>query len=468
MYINADQNMTLLTDSYKLTHYKMYPPGTEKVGSYLENRAGGEFAYTVFFGLQYLMKRYLEGYVVSKDDILQGEEFCKKHFGQDLFNKKGWNYILSEYNGRLPISIRAIPEGTIVPESNVLMTIENTDPRVPWLTNHLETLLVQLWYPITVATISNHQRNILRQALVQTGSIEKLPFMLHDFGYRGSTSLESAGIGDAAHLINFQGTDTVAGIQMLQKYYGADMPAFSVPAAEHSVITSWGEDKEVDAFRHILEQYPTGLVSVVSDSYDIYRACKYYWGSTLKKDIVSAEGRTVVVRPDSGDPAKTILECLRLLGNAFGSEVNAKGYKVLPDCVRLIYGDGISRDSLPNIIGSVIKSGWSLDNMVFGSGGGLLQDCNRDTQRMAMKCSWIQRDGRIEDVHKDPIDDLSKKSKKGQLKLVKDMMGYNTVSKDNQAEDCLVEVFRDGEILVETNLDEIRGRVNSFEDLKWR
>ena len=455
-------NLTTMTDSYKLTHYKMYPPDTEYVGSYLENRVGGEFPSTIFFGLQYLMAKYLQGRVVKPKDIEEGIDFSLRHFGQNLFNVKGWQYILDKHNGKLPVSIRAVPEGTKVPESNVLLTIENTDPNCPWLTNHLETLLVQLWYPCTVATISNAQKVMLKVALDDTGTPGKLPFMLHDFGYRGSSSIESAAIGDAAHLVNFMGTDTIAGIELLQKYYRADMPAFSVPAAEHSTITAWGEFNETDAYRHILEQYSTGLVSVVSDSYDVYNACKYIWGGSLKSEVVKGldSGRVLVVRPDSGYPVKTIMKCLSLLGEAFGSTINDKGYKVLPDYIRIIYGDGISRRSLPGIVESIKNSGWSLDNIVFGSGGGLLQDCNRDTQRMAMKCSWIQRDNKIYDVNKSPIDDALKISKKGRLKLVRNVSGkFITVRRSDSGSDHLVEVFRDGEILVETNLDEIRDRV---------
>ena len=453
-------NMVTMTDSYKLTHYKMYPPGVEYVGSYFENRAGGEFSDTVFFGLQYLMRRYLEGSVVNLDDIIKGKEFCKKHFGQDLFNEKGWMHILEKFDGVLPISIRAVPEGTVVNESNVLFTIENTDPMCPWLTNHLETLLVQLWYPCTVATVSREQKKYLKEILEVTGSLDKLPFMLHDFGYRGSSSLESAALGDAAHLVNFMGTDTIAGIELLQSYYGADMPAFSVPAAEHSTITSWGEDREMDAYRHILEQYPTGIVSVVSDSYDIFRACKYYWGSALKAEVLGDGKRTLVIRPDSGNPTQTVVKCLDILGKEFGYTVNDKGYKVLPDQVRMIYGDGISRNSLPVMLISLKVAGWSLDNLVFGSGGGLLQDCNRDTQRMAMKCSWVQfDDGKVQDVFKSPIDDITKISKKGKIKLVLKGDGqFETVRMDDPRDDQLVEVFRNGEVLVDYNFDSIRER----------
>ena len=457
-------NPILMTDSYKLTHYKMYPPGTEHVGSYFENRAGGEYPYTVFFGLQYLLMRYLEDVVVTQSDLDDAIEVSNQHFGQELLNVEGWKHIINEHGGRLPVSIRAVPEGTVVDESNVLMTIENTDPKCYWLTNHLETLLVQLWYPCTVATISREQKRVLRAGLEATAeNADGLPFMLHDFGYRGSSSIESAAIGDAAHLINFMGTDTIAGIELLRKYYDADMPAFSVPAAEHSTITSWeSSDGEIGAFRNILKQYPQGIVSVVSDSYDIYQACRNFWGEELYEDVVNGfneNGRRIVVRPDSGDPATVLVDCLKILEDKFGSDQNAKGYKVLPPCIRVIYGDGIDRRSLPDIVAAIADADFSLENVVFGSGGGLLQDCNRDTQRMAMKCSWIQRDGKVEDVSKRPVSDLGKYSKSGKLKLVLgEDKRYSTVGIGEFGKNRLVEVFRDGQILKRTTLEEIRKR----------
>ena len=411
---NPGHNICLMTDSYKMTHWKMYPPDLEVVGSYLEARKGCEYKDTVFFGLQYLLKRYFEGKVVTEDKIEQADQFCKEHFGQDLFNRKGWEYILNVHGGKLPVDIHAVPEGNVIPENNVLLTISNTDEKVPWLTNHLETVLVQIWYGCTIATISREMKKMLKVALEKSGTVEKLPFMLHNFGYRGSTSIESAAIADAAHLVNFSGTDSICGIELVQKYYSpSGMVAFSVPAAEHSVISAWGEPKnEFDAFRHIMDQYSSGLVSVVSDTYDIINACQNFWAKTE----FSHENQTVVVRPDSGDPKLMIPRCLDALSER-GYLVNYKGYKVLPDNLRMIWGDGISRSSLPGIVEEVLKCGWSLDNLVFGSGGGLVQDCDRDIQRFAAKASWVKRDGQCYSVYKKPASDMTKASKAGRVKL---------------------------------------------------
>ena len=455
-------NIILMTDSYKATHWKMYPPKTSKVYSYLEARVGGEYPEVVFFGLQYLLQRYLEGKRVTHKHIETADAFFLSHFGQNFFNRHGWEYIVDVHNGKLPIEIRAVSEGTVVPEGNVMLTIENTDPKCFWLTNHLETLLVQLWYPCTVATTSLQQKKMILAGLEKSGTPDLADFKLHDFGYRGSSSPESAAIGGAAHLIHFRGTDTLAACEFAMKYYNANMPGISIPAAEHSTITSWGEDAEISAFRHALEVYPTGLISIVSDSWDIQKACRL-WGTELK-DCVAHRNGTLVIRPDSGQPEKIVPDCLDILGEKFGYKTNDKGYKVLPGFLRLIQGDGISRHTLGGIIDAIIQRGWSLDNVTFGSGGGLLQRVNRDTQRFAMKCSYVVVDDQERDVYKAPTSDLTKSSKKGRLKLIKkekyvdgnNIVSYQTVSEKTHGQDELKVIFRDGQIKSYIHFDQVR------------
>lgn len=451
-------NILLMTDSYKLSQWKQYPPNTEVVYSYFESR-GGKFPKTLFFGLQYFLKKYLEGYIVTKEKIEEAEAFAKAHFGRDdCFNRKGWDYILAVYGGKLPISIKAVPEGTLVDNHNVLMTIENTDPKCWWLTNYLETLLVQTWYPSTVATQSHYMKETLLYYLEKTGDPSLIDFKLHDFGFRGSTSVESAGIGGAAHLVNFKGTDTIAGVIMTRDYYGEEMAGFSIPASEHSTMTAWGKENEVKAFANMLEQYPEGLIACVSDSYDIYKACEKYWGEELKQKIIERNG-VLVVRPDSGDPPTVVLKVLKILEDKFGSIKNEKGYNVLPPYLRIIQGDGIDFKMLEQILEGMKLHGWSADNIAFGSGGGLLQKLNRDTQKFAFKCSSVTIDDEEKDVWKDPIDAKGKASKAGRLMLVTDDdHNFFTVSPTNEAEDHLVEVFRNGEILKEYTFEEIRKR----------
>src|SRR5262245_50213621 len=294
MLRTAPRNLILQTDSYKFTHSKQYPPGTEFVYSYLESR-GGMFGQTLFFGLQYYLKEYLSGPVVNEEDVAEAQGFVDQHLGPELFNSGGWTHIVRTHGGCLPVIIKAVEEGSIVDVRNVLMTIENTDPQCWWLPNYLETLLLKVWYPITVATLSRAIRLAFLAALERSGDPSLIDFKLHDFGYRGVSSEETAGIGAAAHLINFKGTDTVAGIRILQKYYDSNvMEGFSVPAAEHSTITAWGRDKELQAYDNMLTQFPQGTVAVVSDSYNVYEACEKLWGQVLREKVLGRAGTLVV------------------------------------------------------------------------------------------------------------------------------------------------------------------------------
>ena len=450
----------LLTDSYKLSHYKQYPAGTSQIYSYFESR-GGEFEDVTFFGLQYLLKEYLEGKVVSQAKIDRAAKIYAAHFGNEkLFNKEGWDYILHTHNGHLPIRIKAVPEGMVIPTHNVMLTIENTDPNCFWLTNFLETLLLQLWYPCTVATISREVKVLIIKYLIENGDPTTIDFKLHDFGFRGVSSVESAGIGGAAHLVNFMGTDTVAALTFIQEYYNTEgMFGFSIPASEHSTITSWGKENEVDAYRNMLTQYPEGLVAVVSDSYDIYNACENLWGKVLKDEILSREG-TLVVRPDSGEPKDVVLKCTEILGTKIGYTVNEKGYKVLNPKIRIIQGDGVNYESIGEILEHLKIHGWSADNVGFGMGGALLQKVHRDTQKFAFKCSCATINGEDQDVYKDPITDHDKKSKRGRLKLVKEDGKYLTKPLNEDGEDVLRTVFENGVILEEINFERVKRNGN--------
>lgn len=455
-------NICWLTDSYKVSHYKQYPPGTTRVYSYFESRSGSVHPQTTFFGLQYWLKQYLVGQVVTQKKIEQAEQLFNAHFGNKVFNRAGWEHILNEHGGRLPVEIKAAPEGTIIGESNVLMTVENTDPNLYWLTNYLETLLVQVWYPSTVATQSRAMRQVILKSLAKTGDPSLADFKLHDFGFRGVTCPEQAAIGAAAHLVNFKGTDTVAGLVLLNQFYHEPCAGFSIPAAEHSTITSWTRDHEVDACRNMLTQYPTGLVAVVSDSYDVFNCCANIWGGVLREEVLSRDG-VLVIRPDSGDPPSVVLKVLEILGEKFGTTHNSKGYKVLNPKVRVIQGDGIDFKMLGLILDHINNAGWSADNIAFGSGGGLLQKLNRDTQKFAFKCSSATVNDQERDVFKQPVTDGGKKSKAGRLKLVSQDGILTTVPATDPRPDHLQFVFRNGELLVDQTLADIRQRVAQFE-----
>eukprot|EP00048_Salpingoeca_helianthica_P005776 m.91413 g.91413 ORF g.91413 m.91413 type:complete len:497 (+) comp13735_c1_seq1:214-1704(+) len=451
------ENVILLTDSYKVSHAGQYPPKCTHIYSYFESR-GGLYPETVFFGLQYTIKKYLSGPVVTAAHIAEAEELYSKHFGTKLLNVEGWRRIVEKHQGRLPLRIRALPEGTVVPTHNVMFTVENTDEELPWLTNWFETILVQLWYPITVATNSRAwKKTIARYLFATSGSLATLDFKLHDFGYRGVSSVETAGIGGAAHLVNFKGTDTVAALLAARKYYGADMPGFSIPASEHSTITSWGQAGELDAYSNMLDRFPDVAFACVSDSYNIWKACSELWGGALK-ERVKARKLPIVIRPDSGKPPEVVVKCLHLLGAAFGTTTNANGYKLLPPFIRIIQGDGIDGESLEWILFHIVKFGWSSENVAFGSGGALLQRLHRDTQKCAYKCSAAVVDGTVREVFKAPIGDLSKTSKKGYFTVERVDGMLKTLTHDKpttSVTDELRTVFENGRLLIDTPFDEV-------------
>lgn len=455
---NQESNILLNTDSYKVSHWKQYPIGTSHVFSFFESR-GGAYGATTFFGLQYIMEKFLSGAIVTEESIQYAKQRLTFHFGNaDNFNEEGWRYILKEYGGRLPIEIKAVPEGTTVANHNVLMTVVNTDPKVPFVTNYLETLLSQVWYPSTVTTQSREMKKTILKYLQETGTPDEIDFKLHDFGFRGSTSVESAGIGGAAHLVNFKGSDTFAGIEVAYEFYGELMAGFSIPAAEHSTITSWGREHEANAYRSMLTLYPTGNVAVVSDSYDIYNACENIWGKELREEVLNRDG-VLIIRPDSGNPVTVVLGILEILSSQFGYTTNTLGYKVLDPHVRIIQGDGIDHAMIERILESMKRGGWSADNIAFGSGGGLLQKVNRDTLKFAFKCSAICINNEWQDVLKDPITDPGKKSKAGLLKLVKVDGQYKTVRyEDSHLLNELEVVFHNGRITKKHLFSEIRER----------
>lgn len=263
-------------------------------------------------------------------------------------------------------------------------------------------------------------------------------------------------VGAAAHLVNFMGTDTLAGLLFIRDYYESkNMFGFSIPAAEHSTITSWGRENEAQAFENMLRQYPTGTIAVVSDSYDIYHACERLWGEMLRQDVLAREG-TLVVRPDSGDPKEVVLKVVEILGEKFGYEFNRKGFKVLNPKVRVIQGDGVNYDAIAEVLETMKQRGWSADNVAFGMGGALLQKLDRDTQKFAFKCSSVMIQNEMRDVFKSPITDNGKQSKRGRLKLVKSGDTFKTVSQSESGEDVLQTVFENGEILRRYTFDEVK------------
>jgi nicotinamide phosphoribosyltransferase len=483
-----EHNMVLLTDSYKTRHDPQYPPGTQYVYSYEESRAGAKYPATPCMGLQYYLLKYMAGKVFTLSDVDEAYEMLALHFEDDGVKqeKTKWLRLFDAYGGALPLQIKAVPEGTLVPTGNVLSTVCNTDPAFHWVTNYYETLKMLTWYPSTVSAQAMVCRMHLIRAWEKTGSPNTrwlLRRRLHNFGGRGGESVESGAIADLGLAgSDFEGSDTAWALALARNYYDAECSMYSVPASEHSTMMSWGREHEIDAFRNMLDLYPTGLVSVVSDQYDIFHACRELWGTQLKDRVMQRDG-IVVIRPDSGDPCVTVLRCLEILGEKFGTSINERGYKVLDPHVRLIQGDGIDPQAVYDILDVMEAGRWSVDNIVFGSGGGLVQKINRDTQRMAIKCSYTVVNGQGRMVSKQPVGCDWKQSKDGILALVRDEQGrYQTVSYNPQAtgdnldtllsdlhelqdRDELETVFMNGEVTRLYTLNEVRSNFQTSFDL---
>lgn len=455
-------NPILATDSYKQSHFLQYPPEARAISAYVEARTGGFTEQVLFLGLQPYLIDYLARPVTSAD-IDEAEVICTAHGVP--FNRAGWEAIVADHRGFLPLEIRALPEGTIVPTGVPLVQVENTDPRMPWLTTFVETALLRaIWYPTTVGTLSWQCRQIIRAGLEKTSEdpAGQLPFKLHDFGARGVSSAQSAALGGMAHLVNFMGTDTMEALLAARRYYGADMAGFSIPAAEHSTMTSWGRARETDAYANMLDAFDGEgrLVAVVSDSYDLDAALQGIWGGALRDKVLRRKG-TVVIRPDSGDPVETPVRTIRTLWEAFGGTINARGYRVLEPHVRVIQGDGMTAVTIGQLINRLIAEGFAIDNIAFGMGAGLLQKVDRDTLRFAMKANAMRdADGVWHDVFKSPATDPGKASKAGRQAVVLRDGKMVAARRDDVApgEDLMTTVWRNGEMLVRHTFDKLRAR----------
>jgi len=453
------KNIILNTDSYKTSHFLQYPPKSEFVSSYIEARNDDDKS-CIFFGLQAFIKEYLLTPFTQKD-LDEANDIITAH--GLIFNYNDWKYILDKYDGYLPLEISAVKEGSKIPLKCPLVQVINTDKKLPWLTSYIETALLRaIWYPSTVATISYEVKQIIKEFLDKTSNDtnSELEFKLHDFGARGVSSNESSILGGMAHLLNFKGTDTLSCIVGAKRYYNAEMAGFSIPASEHSTITSWQKNGEEEAYSNMIDKFAKkgSMFAVVSDSYDIYNAISNIWGKNLKEKVLNS-GATLIVRPDSGNPKEMVLEVIQRLYKSFGGYINTKGYIVLNDAIRVIQGDGVDKHSIKEILRTLEKEGFSASNIAFGMGGALLQQPNRDTLSFAMKASAIKVDGVWKDVYKDPITDSKKRSKKGRLALLED---FTTIKLDelNNRINLLEIVYTNGILVREQNFDDIREKIN--------
>ncbi len=447
------------TDSYKHSHYLVLPKNTTMMYSYVESRRG-MYPYDLFFGLQAYLKKYLSK-PFTKEDIDIAERRVNAHIPGMQFNRAGWEHILNKHGGFMPVRIRAVEEGLRIPLRVPLVTVQSTDPMVPWVVGHLETTLLRgIWYPTTVATRSSWIRDILADALNKTSDLtspmDKLNFMLHDFGMRGNTSEESAGISGAAHLVNFMGTDTTDALDWVDKYYSDDCAGFSIPATEHSSMTIYGRRNEIDAYRASIQAFAKkgAIFATVADSYDIFDVCRMIMPQL--KDSIVESGATMVLRPDSGDPMVVLPKMLELLEPIFGVTYNSKGYKVMNN-IRLIWGDGINQDSVVDILEVLYGLGYGAENMAFGCGGWMVQDVTRDLQGFAMKTSAAQVDGTMIELQKDPITDPGKRSKAGMVTTYRNGDGeYYSSLYYEDTEDELHDVYANGELFNTTTMNQVR------------
>lgn len=453
-----------LTDNYKDPHADMMPEGLTDSGLYYEAR-GGAYPYSCLFGLQGNILSHIAGEFVTQSMLdEQVEEVLPAQYGPAATKsgmieryRQRWQYIINVHGGRLPLKVRAVPEGLPIPVSNVMFTIKPTDPKCAWLPGWTEGLWQHAWYGSGVFTRSRSVQETQMEFLLVTadplpdGTYPLLIFSLHDFAFRGVSSVETAAIGAAAHLCNFVGTDTKIGNQYLYQYYGAPRAVGrTVIATEHSIMTMRGRAGEVEAVRQTLAMFPGMICSIVGDSYDIYHFTSEIIGGTFRDEIKKrgAEGK-VVVRPDSGDPTVVVPKLLEILGDKFGYTVNSKGYKVLAPCVGIIWGDGIDEFGIRRLYQCLKDNGWSAENLVVGMGGGLLQKINRDTQKVAIKMCYSVINGTLIEVYKDPITDIGKRSKRGDITLVRIGGNYQTVQdnyRNGVAFDVLEDVFENGDL----------------------
>lgn len=493
MYRHKFNPLTAL-DVYKMGHMSQYAPGTTYVYSYLIARSTKNYNDTLFFGLQYFLKEYLSR-PITHDHV---NDFMIKHkhiIGDDKNDIEKKLRKLADL-GYFPLKIKSVAEGSIIPNKNVLMTMTNTNPEFYWTVGFVESLLLKLWYTCTVATTSFEYRKIIEEYFKQTVDEDKkflIPFMVHDFGYRGDSSEESAAISGVAHLLSFTGSDTVPAFDYAVDYYNVDHTKetimLSVPASEHSVMCSFGREHEFDAYVNMLKLYPTGIVSIVSDTYSIWDVLTKYCFA-LKEQILARDGK-VVFRPDSGNQEYIICGdpsapegtpenkgCIVLLDEMFGSTVNSKGFKVLNSKVGLIYGDGMYLKKYETVLNRLKTMGYSAENLVIGVGG-ILRNHSRDTLGFAIKATNVTINDKDIAIMKDPITDHGKKSHTGFLKLEK-YSGYVTspedvtyevfneyrtidnVTRENENTGELELVYMDGKIVKETSMKEIRHKVDTF------
>lgn len=480
-------NAMLNTDGYKLDHRRQYPDGTTLVYSNWtprKSRIEG-IDEVVFFGLQYFIKRYLiedfdrNFFQRPKDGIVRSyKRRVDAYLGP---NAVGTDHIAALHDlGYLPMVIKALPEGSSVPLRVPMCTMYNTLPEFFWLTNYFETLLsTTLWLPCNSATLARAYRHKLERYAAATSSVPGfVDWQAHDFSMRGMGGAEAAMLSGAGHLLSFLGTDSIPAIEFLEQYYGADAERApvggSVAATEHSVMCMGTDSGEQETFARLITRiYPAGVVSVVSDTWDLWKVLTEYLPA-LKTEVLARDGK-LVIRPDSGDPADILCGdpdapegparegVIRLLWNTFGGSVNSKGFKELDPHIGAIYGDSISLERAENICARLQANGFASTNVVLGIGSYTYQYNTRDTFGFAMKATYGEVNGEGRAIFKDPVtDDGTKRSAKGLMKISREngkFILHDQVSWTEEAQGELREVYRNGRLLIDQDLESIRKRL---------
>ncbi|WP_316786740.1 nicotinate phosphoribosyltransferase [Pedobacter frigiditerrae] len=483
-------NPLLLTDGYKVDHRRQYPEGTTLVYSNWTPRKSriADIEEVVFFGLQYFIKKYIledfENYFFKQPKEKVIKEYSRRINNYLGENQVGTAHIAALHDlGYIPMVFKALPEGISVPMRVPMFTMYNTKPEFFWLTNYFETLLsAVIWMPCTSATIAKQYRKVLDKFAIETSSIpEFVNWQGHDFSMRGMAGIEAGVCSSSGHLLSFTGTDTIPAIDFLEKYYNAnsdnELIGGSVAATEHSVMCMGTTEGELETFRRLICQvYPKGILSIVSDTWDLWKVLTDYMPQ-LKQEIINRDGK-VVIRPDSGDPVdiicgnpngKTAEEkkgVIELLWDCFGGATNAKGFKELIPQIGAIYGDSITIDRATEICERLKEKGFASTNVVLGIGSFTYQYNTRDTFGFAMKATYGEVNGEGREIFKDPItDDGTKKSAKGLMKIEVENGKYKLVDQvnwDSEQKGELVEVFRDGKLLVDHSLEQIRKQIKSY------
>lgn len=487
------------TDFYKVSHFLMYPEGTSLVYSNFTPRSSKLANMTkdfdnkvVNFGLQGAVKELNEMWndTFFKIDKTTAVQKYKRRMDTSLGpNAVPIKHIEALHDlGYLPIEVKGLPEGSRVNIRVPLYTIKNTVSEFYWITNYLETVLSSLtWKSITTATIAFEYKRMLEKYAERTGAPKEfVTWQGHDFSARGMAGPEDAARAGAGHLTSFTGTDTIAAIDYLEDYYNAnantELIGGSVPASEHSIMSSGGKETEIETYRRLMKLYPTGVLSIVSDTWDYFKVLTIL-APTLKEEILNRQPNAlglakVVFRPDSGDPTKIICGdptapvgspehkgSIELLWETFGGTVNDKGFKQLNDRVGLIYGDSITLQRAEAILSGLAEKGFASSNVVFGIGSFTYQYLTRDTFGCAIKATYTEINGTGHNLFKDPVTDKGsvKKSAEGLLRVEKINNEYVLFDKqtwEEESKGLLQTVFLNGKMVKQTTLKEVRKNIN--------